>query len=556
MTGFAAARARARRAGAVATLATLGRDPDPVALLGARLGASERLRDLTVDRLRTRSSGDSTLLLQPVIRTQLVEALTAHLEVAAGATTFDDAATTGVAGAARLDALHRTVTSTDRLLLRCHGATGYLVGGVGGDVDAGERAADRLGRATTAAPAPAQHTAPPAAAQPSGRTAADPAPPGDLPQLRRTARAWARELADRAAVLDADPARAASLVDLAGPRWLATAGIPRDEGGTALRSDGRDVTGASAVERAVVLEELARGDLGATLAAPGPSMSGVLVAHLADDDQRRRFHGALLERPTWTCFALTEPGHGSDATGLRTRADAAPGGSLVLRGEKRYIGNAARADLAVVFARRAPGPLGIGAYLVDARDARFLATPLDTLGLRAAQLCAVRLADLPVDPDDELGRRRRPGRRGLHAAVAVFHRLRPGVAAMAVGVAACAVDVLDDAWPRPPRDVADARAGLVHEIAAVRTLVLDAAYRVDATGDGTAGALAKARACRLAEEVTLEVAHLLGPGARDRFPVLDRAVRAARGLEFMEGARNVQALTAFRGLDAGHLGAP
>ncbi|MFS0701694.1 acyl-CoA dehydrogenase family protein, partial [Cellulomonas sp. 179-A 4D5 NHS] len=422
------------------------------------------------------------------------------------------------------------------------------------------------GALPAAAGAPGAETLPDLPGAPDGRPRPGPASrrraptvpsdgTADLPELRGTARAWGRQMAAHADRLDADPACAPALATLDGPAWLATAGIPREHGGTALRLDGRDVTGSSALERAVVLEELARGDLGVMMAAPGPSMSGVLVEHLADDDQQERYYAALVARPTWTCFALTEPEHGSDAGGLRTHVRPSADGGLALTGEKRYVGNAARATLAVVFARRAPGPLGIGAYLVDARDPRVVATPLPTLGLRGAQVCSVRIDDLPVTVDDELGRRRRPGRRGLHAAVEVFHRLRPGVAAMAVGVAAAALDVLDEAWPRPAAPVAHERARLGHEVAAVRALVLAAARRVDATGDGTLASLAKARACRLAEDVTLEVAWLLGPGARDRSPALERAVLAARGLEFMEGTRNVQALTAFRGLDSGRLGA-
>ncbi len=233
-----------------------------------------------------------------------------------------------------------------------------------------------------------------------------------------------------------------------------------------------------------------------------------------------------------------------------------PDGELTVTGEKRYIGNAARAAMGVVFARERPGPLGIGAYLLEAPTSGLTATPLPMVGLRPVQICQVSFDAVRVPAENVLGRHLPRSRRGLHACLAVFNRLRPGVAALALGVAAGALELYDALEPAPGPLAAARRTEWSERVSAVRRLVIEAADVVDRTGDGSLAAVAKASACQLAERLTLDVCQALGPGARFTRPELDRAVRDARGLEFMEGTQNMQLLTAFHGLSAGRLGPP
>jgi alkylation response protein AidB-like acyl-CoA dehydrogenase len=371
-----------------------------------------------------------------------------------------------------------------------------------------------------------------------------------LDALRRRSREWADDLRDVSRTLQAHPEDATPLLDHEGPRWMATAGSPERYGAQPLRVDRHRFFATSSVERAVVMEELARTDPALVLAAPGPSMSGVLVAALADEDQRTRYYARLLEQPTWTFFALTEPGHGSDAGGLETTATPTGEGEVALSGEKCYIGNGSRAAVGVVFARSAPGPLGIAAYLVEAPAVGLTATPRSTIGLRPVQLSELVLRDVRVPEGDLLGRHLPRSRRGLHASMAVFNQLRPGVAALALGIAAGVLDILEREQPTPVKQV---RAAWRAQVDAVRRLTLQAALVADRTGDGTLASVAKARACRLAEELTLDVADALGPGARFTVPGLDRSLRDARGVEFMEGTRTIQLLNVFHGLHTGRL---
>jgi alkylation response protein AidB-like acyl-CoA dehydrogenase len=309
----------------------------------------------------------------------------------------------------------------------------------------------------------------------------------------------------------------------------------------------------SALERAVVLEELGCADAAMMLASPGPSMSGVLIDLLADDKQKDWFYSQLLERPRWTFFALTEPDHGSDANSMRTGLTR----DGVLNGAKRYVGNASRASVGVVFARTRPGPLGITAVLVDASSPGYSATPLPMLGLRGARIGEITLSDVEIPPDRVLGRHLSPAQRGMWACVQTFNRLRPGVAALALGIARAAHEYAVENRLTVRKEEQDGLDQLRRRIDGTRALIHLAAATVDARGsDGHLASAAKARACQLAEEATVEVCRLFGPGARLDHPLLDKLARDARGVEFMEGTRNIQKLNLFQGLLMGKLNAP
>lgn len=99
---------------------------------------------------------------------------------------------------------------------------------------------------------------------------------------------------------------------------------------------------------------------------------------------------------------------------------------------------------------------------------------------------------------------------------------------MALGIAAAAVDCVRELQPRPGVATAERLAELDARIASVRALVVHAARAVDATGDGRPASAAKARACELAEDATLEAAELLGPSARTESPRLAKQLRGGR----------------------------
>jgi alkylation response protein AidB-like acyl-CoA dehydrogenase len=308
--------------------------------------------------------------------------------------------------------------------------------------------------------------------------------------------------------------------------------------------------GATSLGSVIVLERFAYGDPNVILACPGPSLSGGTVRALADPAQLDRYFGRLAAAPTHTFFGLTEPDKGSAATELSTTLTPAPDGDgWLLNGEKRYIGNGARAQSGVVFARRTPGLWGVEAVLVDTASPGLSAGLLPTLGMRGARISWMRFADVRVPARDLLGAHLRPSRRGLHGALAGLYRFRPGIAAMALGCAQAACDYLCLQRPNLPQQGAARLADLLDRIAAVRRLVYSVAAALDrgVVDPHRIGAV-KAQAAHLGEEATSLAVELLGPASLLDHPWLEKTHRDVRAFELMEGTTNLHRLSVFQGL--------
>ncbi len=307
---------------------------------------------------------------------------------------------------------------------------------------------------------------------------------------------------------------------------------------------------SSCLEHTVTIEELSYGDAGFMLACPGPLMSGVAVGALGDEAQRHAYHERLARlEPTWTFFGLTEPEKGSAATELETSLTP-DGDGFRLNGEKRYVGNAAFSQLGVVFCRRAPGPLGIEAVLVDTDTPGFEAELIPIVGLRGARISAIRMRDVRVEKRQILGYETlKPSRRGLIGAIRTLQRFRPVLAGTALGLTRAVLDHVRDERPAMTGSARLRYEELCDQLAAVRRRNYAVAAAIDAgqvRTDRIAGV--KTRAAELAERATVAAAELLGPGSLLRDPLLNKWYRDARAFEFMEGTGHIQRLAVFQGV--------
>ncbi|MDW5329523.1 acyl-CoA dehydrogenase family protein [Plantactinospora sp. KLBMP9567] len=373
---------------------------------------------------------------------------------------------------------------------------------------------------------------------------------GALLALQRHARGWAAEMAPYSAEVDRDPAAVTRHRDLPVYARMATLQVPEKYNSAPLVVDGHRYYLVSALEQVLHAEECAAVDLGMTLGAPGAPMAGATVAMLGDDRQQEWFYGRLLERVTWSFFALTEPHGGSDAAATKTSLRARDDGEvLTLDGAKRYVTNSVRARLGVVFARAGAGPLALSAALLELPTPGYTAEPIPTIGLRGAQLGAITFDAVEVPPDRVLGRHLPPIRRGMLGWLSTLHKLRPVAAAMAVGVARAAYEYVV-ANRRDPSAAERLELDRIRRrIEGVRQLTWRAAAAVDRDpADGALGSAAKVRAVRLAEETTLAALGFFGTGARLDHPALDKLARDACGVEYMEGTGNVQRLGLFGSL--------
>lgn len=190
------------------------------------------------------------------------------------------------------------------------------------------------------------------------------------------------------------------LKPIAGEAWE-TATFPRQllpelaelgiVGGTI---QGNGCPGLSSVGYGLALQEIARGDssVGTFMAVQSSLVMGAL-AICGSVEQQAAWLPRLARCETIGAFALTEPDHGSDASHLATIA-ARDGDEYVLNGRKRWIGNAAMCDLAVIWARAENGVTG---FLVERPNPGYSATPIaGKLSQRAVEQAEIRLDNCRV----------------------------------------------------------------------------------------------------------------------------------------------------------------
>ncbi|HEY2443903.1 MAG TPA: acyl-CoA dehydrogenase family protein [Streptosporangiaceae bacterium] len=349
--------------------------------------------------------------------------------------------------------------------------------------------------------------------------------------------------------LDQDPAATGHLLGLPAVQLLQNTFLPPEYRGGSYLPAGNVASGAWCVEWAIVMERLSYGDPGVVLASPGASLSGGAVLTLGDDAQRDWFFGRLVEAPTWTFFGLTEPAKGSAVIELETKLTSAADGGWRLDGRKRYVGNGSRAQIGVAFCRRAPGPWGIEAVLVDTAEPGFGGEMLPSLGLRGAGISQLTFTGIQVPPERVLGYRRPPSRRGLYGALQTLMRARPTIATMALGVTQAVLDYVGEQRPAPSRHDQWRLDELIDRTAATRRLTYEVAADIDrgTINPHRIGGV-KMRAARLAEQTTLLAAELLGPASLIEHPWLEKAHRDVRAFELMEGTSNIHRLSVFQGM--------
>jgi alkylation response protein AidB-like acyl-CoA dehydrogenase len=250
-------------------------------------------------------------------------------------------------------------------------------------------------------------------------------------------------------------------------------------------------------------------------------------------------------------YALSEPGSGSDAFGLATRAEQ-HGDTWVLNGRKMWITNGAEAGTFVVFANANPtaGYKGITAFIVERGFPGFtVGRKEDKLGIRASSTTELILENVKVPASNVLG----PVGQGYKIAIETLNEGRIGIGAQMIGVAQGALRAATDyvkerqQFGRPLADfqavqfqLAQARA----DVEAARLMVYNAARLKDAGEDiALEGAMAKLYSSQVAERVTSLCVELFGGyGYTKDFPV-EKFYRDAKIGTIYEGTSNMQLQT-------------
>ncbi|MEK7715374.1 MAG: acyl-CoA dehydrogenase family protein, partial [candidate division NC10 bacterium] len=252
----------------------------------------------------------------------------------------------------------------------------------------------------------------------------------DQQRVRAVAREFAEaELGDKIAPYDERHEFPWEIVRKLGPLGFLGALVDEEYGGAGL----------DYVSYAVIVEELNRGDasVGITMWAHN-SLCTSHIALFASPEQKRTYLPRLASGETLGAWGLTEPGSGSDAAALRTRAEL-KNGEWVLNGSKAFITNASVGKIAVIMARTDPEKRskGISAFVLEKGTPGFNAgKPYRKLGLHASDTAELVLEDARVPAANLIGERGM----GFVQSMKVLEGGRIAMAAMAVGIAQAAVD--------------------------------------------------------------------------------------------------------------------
>ncbi|PYO21734.1 MAG: acyl-CoA dehydrogenase [Candidatus Rokuibacteriota bacterium] len=368
----------------------------------------------------------------------------------------------------------------------------------------------------------------------------------DQERIRRVAREFAdAELGNAIAPYDERHEFPHSVVRKLGPLGFLGALVPEEYGGAGL-----DYVGY-----ALSVEELSRGDasVGITMWAHN-SLCTNHIAGFGSEAQKRTYLPRLASGEVLGAWGLTEPGAGSDAAALQTRAELR-GGEWILNGSKAFITNASVGGIAVVIARTDPGKgsRGISAFVLEKGLPGFSAgKPYRKLGLHASDTAELIFEDARVPAANLLGER---GMGFVHA-MQVLEGGRIAMAAMAVGIAQAAIDhsvtymKQRTAFGQTLAEFNGLQgmiADLATEVEVARLLTLRAAYLKDQGRPAMhAAAMAKLFASETAMKAATKAVQIHGgAGYITEFPV-ERIFRDAKLTEIGEGTSEIQRLVIAR----------
>ncbi|MFF7338539.1 acyl-CoA dehydrogenase family protein [Streptomyces sp. NPDC008163] len=307
----------------------------------------------------------------------------------------------------------------------------------------------------------------------------------------------------------------------------------------------------------LVTEELGRGDSSVRgIVSVSLGLVAKTVAAWGDEEQKRRWLPRLTSGDAVGCFGLTEPGTGSDAGSLATRA-VRDGGDYVINGSKMFITNGTWADVVLLFARTGdtPGHKGVSAFLVPADTPGLTRRTIHgKLGLRGQATAELVLEDVRVPASALLG----PEGKGFSIAMSALAKGRMSVAAGCVGIAQAALDAaVGYAGEREQFGRPIAGYQLVQELISDISVDVEAArlltWRVaDLIDRGQDFATAASRAKLFASEAAVRAANNAlqvfgGYGYIDEYPV-GKLLRDARVMTLYEGTSQIQKLIIGRAL--------
>lgn len=351
----------------------------------------------------------------------------------------------------------------------------------------------------------------------------------------------AKEIAPYAAEMDETEKFHDGLMEKLAAQGLFSVVIPEEYGGAGL----------DALTIAALYEEIGKGCAGVATTVAANALASYPVIIAGTEAQKKKYFDVLAEG-NLAAFALTEPGTGSDAGSVSTRAvKTEDGKGYVLNGTKCFITNGALAEMFVVFAntRKTGGIRGLTAFIVRKGTPGFTVGKAENkMGIRSSNTTELIFQDCFVPAEDRLGREGQ----GFRIAMNTLDAARPLVGAVSVGIAEAAFRVCSEyakvrvQFGKPIASfemVQSMIADMAIEIEAARMMVQKACWMKDQGLDfSRQAAMSKCYASDVAMRVTTNAVQVMGGyGYIKEYPV-EKYMRDAKIMQIYEGTNQIQRL--------------
>lgn len=350
-----------------------------------------------------------------------------------------------------------------------------------------------------------------------------------------------KEITPYAAEMDAENHMRDGLIDKANEMGLLNVIVPEELDGPGLDS----------ISVATIYEELGKGCAGVATSLAANSLATVPVL-LAGTDEQKKMYCDILNDGGLAAFALTEPGAGSDAGGVSTRAvHNKEEGTYTLNGTKMFITNGGLAEIFLVFAntRKTGGIRGLTAFIVPKDTPGFsVGKKENKMGIRPSNTTELVLQDVVIPESYRVGREGE----GFRIAMNTLDSARPFVGAVSVGIAQAALDYAVK-YAKERRQfgqpiasfqmVQGMLADMAMKVETARLMVQKACWMRDQGMEfSKEAAMAKCYAADTAMQVTTDAVQVMGGyGYTKEYPV-EKMMRDAKIMQIYEGTNQIQRL--------------
>lgn len=350
-----------------------------------------------------------------------------------------------------------------------------------------------------------------------------------------------KEITPYAAEMDAENHMRDGLIDKANEMGLLNVIVPEELDGPGLDS----------ISVAAIYEELGKGCAGVATSLAANSLATVPVL-LAGTDEQKKMYCDILNNGGLAAFALTEPGAGSDAGGVSTRAvHNKEEGTYTLNGTKMFITNGGLAEIFLVFAntRKTGGIRGLTAFIVPKDTPGFsVGKKENKMGIRPSNTTELVLQDVVIPESYRVGREGE----GFRIAMNTLDSARPFVGAVSVGIAQAALDYAVK-YAKERRQfgqpiasfqmVQGMLADMAMKVETARLMVQKACWMRDQGMEfSKEAAMAKCYAADTAMQVTTDAVQVMGGyGYTKEYPV-EKMMRDAKIMQIYEGTNQIQRL--------------